>query len=127
MGRKDPRIFRLLERNIRDLKCQDRATAVLGDAMSAACLARAPRPVDVAFVDPPYAMMEEDRGRRRVLEQIALYRELMNDRGFMVLRSPVGAQDAELAISGFAGPEEHRYGKEMNVLLYAPSANVPRL
>ncbi|MCI0362358.1 MAG: 16S rRNA (guanine(966)-N(2))-methyltransferase RsmD [Phycisphaerales bacterium] len=118
---KDPRIFRLLEKNIDNLKCGDRATAVLGDAMGPVCLARAPRPADVVFVDPPYAMMEDDRARRHVLEQVALYRELMNDRGFMVLRSPVGQHEAELSISGFAGPEEHKYGKEMNVLLYAPS------
>jgi hypothetical protein len=44
----------------------------------------------------------------------------MADRGFAVLRSPISAQEVDLSIEGFAGPEQHQYSKEMNVLLYAP-------
>jgi 16S rRNA (guanine966-N2)-methyltransferase len=114
-------IFRLLERNIENLKCGDRATAVLGDALSPLALDRAPQPVDVVFIDPPYDLMEEPTTRARVLEQIARLREVMGQNGFVVLRSPIGRQDADFTVPGFAGPEEHMYGKDMHVMLYATS------
>jgi len=56
-----------------------------------------------------------------MLEQIARMRELMGDRGFVVLRSPIGQSEADLSIPGFHGPEIHRYGQEMHVLLYSPA------
>jgi 16S rRNA (guanine966-N2)-methyltransferase len=116
---RDRDIFELLKRNIETLGCDDRAQAVHADALSPAALDRAPMPVNLVFVDPPYSLMEEQKGRQRVLAQIERCRPRMADQGFVVLRSPVPA-DAEFTISGFDGPEEHRYGKDMNVLLYAP-------
>jgi 16S rRNA (guanine(966)-N(2))-methyltransferase RsmD len=121
MVERNREIFRLLERNIATLGCADRATAVLGDALSPLALDRAPQPVDIVFIDPPYEMLEEPSTRARVLEQIARLREVMADRGFVVLRSPIGSRDADFTVPGFAGPEEHTYGKGMHVMLYAPS------
>src|SRR5690606_7638589 len=39
------KVFKLLEENIRQLGCGDRAVAMLGDALGSICLLRAPRPV----------------------------------------------------------------------------------
>lgn len=113
-------IFDALKHNIAMLKCEDRATAVLSDALNPTWMARAPRPADVIFVDPPYELMEDERTRALVLEMIVKARSLMGDQGFVVLRSPIGADKADFAIAGFAGPEEHRYSTEMRVLLYSP-------
>lgn len=114
-------IYEVLKHNIGSLKCEDRATAVLGDALIPTWMARAPKPADLVFVDPPYEFMHDDKQRARVLEMIANARPLMGDRGFVVLRSPFGVEDAEFKIAGFDGPEQHKYSTEMHVLLYAPS------
>lgn len=120
MIERDHDVYALLKRNIEALRCGDRAKAVLADALSPTALDRAPKPVDVVFVDPPYALMEEPRTRARVMEQIARCREIMGDTGFVVLRSPIGPNEADFTIARFAGPEPHHYGKDMHVLLYAP-------
>lgn len=117
----DRHIFKLLEQNIATLGCGDRAIGMMGDALGQTSLLRAPQPVDIAFVDPPYALMLRPESRQRVIEQIRRLREIMNGRGFVVLRSPIEPDGQEWVIEGFDGPETHRYTKEMWVLLYAPS------
>lgn len=117
---RDKSIYDLLRQNVEALGCGDRAETMLGDALGPTCLARAPRPVDVVFIDPPYEVMTDERRRRMVLEQIARLREIMADKGFVVLRSPIGTDRAPLEIDGFEGPEARHYGKGMWVLLYAP-------
>ena len=114
-------IYRLLKQNIDDLDCADRAESVLGDALGELPVARAPRPVDVMFVDPPYPMMEAEHSRKAILGQVERLRPVLADRSFVVLRSPRGPRDFDLEIPGYDGPEEHQYGKDMWVLLYAPS------
>jgi len=54
---KDPRVVERLARNLRDLRVTDRATIWRGDveARLASWLIQVTDPVDVAFVDPPYA------------------------------------------------------------------------
>lgn len=117
-------IVRLLERNIASLRCADRAVVVPGDALSPAVIASA-RAVaerfDIVFIDPPYAIMETEEGRARVFAQVTRCRALMGDTGFVVLRTPLDPGRVDHRIAGFDGPEVHRYGKEMRVLLYAPS------
>jgi 16S rRNA (guanine966-N2)-methyltransferase len=120
---KNPKHFELLKKNIETLQCGDRAVAVLADALSPTVLQRASQPVDVVFIDPPYAMMEDDRLRRKVLEQCARCREIMAEKSFLVLRSPLGPEEAELAVDGFEGPEVHKYSQQMWVLLYAPAVS----
>lgn len=117
---RDREIYELLRRNIENLRCEDHATAILADAMTPAVLIRAPKPVDVAFVDPPYPMMEDERTRAKVLEQVARLRDVMAEKSFIVLRSPLSSKRIDLRIEGFDGPEEHDYGHDMYVLLYAP-------
>lgn len=121
MVEQDRSVFKLLEQNIETLNCGDRAIAMMGDALGQTCLLRAPQPVDVAFVDPPYAMMQRPESRQRVIHQVSRLREVMGDRGFVVLRTPIDPVGEEWIIAGFDGPEPHNHGKEMWVLLYAPS------
>lgn len=115
-------IFRLLEQNIATLGCSDRTMAINADALSAEVLAVVPTPVDVLFIDPPYATMEEEAGRARVFEQVRRCRQLMGSKGFVVLRTPLDPATVSHRIEGFDGPEVHRYGPTMHVALYAPQA-----
>jgi len=125
MVEKDRQVFALLKRNIADLKCEDRATAMQADALGPVALAGVPRPVDVIFIDPPYELMMQEKSRDRVMEQVTRCRTLMADKGFLVLRSPIGAEQADFAVAGFDGPEVHKYGPDMHVMLYAPAKSPP--
>lgn len=113
--------FRKLKENIEALGCGDRARAVQADALSSHILAEAPRPVDLLFVDPPYELMEDPKRRERVLRQMANLLPAMAEESFAVLRSPVGPEEVDLQIEGWAGPEPHFYGKEKWILLYEPA------
>lgn len=124
MVERDRRIFDLLRSNIEALKCEDRVTAVSGDVLTMAWMARAPRPADLIFIDPPYQLMEEEYTRNRVLDVIARSRPLMGEKGFVVLRSPIGAKEGDFTIEGFVGPEVHEYSKDMHLMLYAPKPAV---
>ena len=116
---KSKSIFAFLERNIETLDCGDRVIAVEGDALGSSCLLRAPQPVDLVFMDPPYRMMRDVQSARRVLGQIEACRDVMGERGFVVLRTPAGADGPDLTIPGFQGPESHRYRGQW-VHLYSP-------
>lgn len=118
-------IYTILRRNIASLGCADRATAVCSDAMTEAALAHAPHPVDLIFVDPPFPMIETESSRRRVLRQIGRCRNLMGERGFLVLRSPIGPPEIDFTVPGFQGPEAQQHKREHWVLLYAPGEVVP--
>lgn len=122
---RDRRIFRLLEENIATLDCGDRVTAVMADALGPGALLRAPTPVDLVFIDPPYLLMREEASRSRVFEQMTRCAAIMADPSFLVLRSPLGPEDIDLAVPGLAGPEPHRYGPGMWVLLYQPETSGP--
>ncbi|MGY8754041.1 MAG: 16S rRNA (guanine(966)-N(2))-methyltransferase RsmD, partial [Phycisphaerales bacterium] len=56
----DRKIFAMLENNIATLDCKDTAIALQSDALSSIPLLRVQRPVDVIFIDPPYAMMIDE-------------------------------------------------------------------
>jgi 16S rRNA (guanine966-N2)-methyltransferase len=111
---------RILEENIAALKCADRAEAIRGDALSPLVLARAPKPVSVMFIDPPYRMMENERERAMVFAQIQACRAVLTEKSFVVLRTPDLEESVSLAIPGFEGPETHSYGADMRVHLYMP-------
>lgn len=120
MVEQDRRIFQMLVENIEALGCADRAVALMADALGSACLHRAEPPVDLVFIDPPYALMRDDRQRERVLLQAGRCRELMADRGYIVLRSPLDPERVDHTVDGLVGPELHRYRRDMWVLLYEP-------
>ncbi|MHC4106795.1 MAG: RsmD family RNA methyltransferase [Planctomycetota bacterium] len=109
-----------LVKNVAALGCGDRATAMLADALGPACVRRAPRPVDLLFVDPPYRMMRDAPSRARVMSQIAHFREVLRERSFVILRSPLDPGRVDMTMEGFAGPEAHRHGSDMWILYYEP-------
>ena len=125
MVENDPRTYSLLRENIERLGCGDRARTMRGDALGAGCLQQAPTPVDLVFVDPPYRVMEDTQQRARIFEQIGRCRSIMADRGFVILRSPLGPDELELSPPGFSGPEVHRYRKDMHVFLWAVAPKPP--
>jgi 16S rRNA (guanine(966)-N(2))-methyltransferase RsmD len=120
MVESDRRVFQTLRCNVESLECGDRVTPVLGDALGSSCLLRVPRPVDLVFVDPPYESMRRSQTRCRVLQQIAACGPIMEPRGLVILRSPLGPDEADLAVDGFQGPEPHQYRRDMWVHFYQP-------
>jgi hypothetical protein len=101
----------------------------VGDALGAGALARCPRPCTVVFLDPPYGLVNEPAGWRRVRDQAAKLTECLSDDGFLVARTPWPFRHpapegtppepghptatpiaADLSIPGAAGPETHEYG-----------------
>lgn len=85
---KDRHAAAALQRNVDLLGCGDRVEVVRGDALGAGALARAPRPLTLAFFDPPYAMMEDRVQFGRVMDQVAKAVGLLSPDGFAVLRTP---------------------------------------
>lgn len=118
--------FLKLKENIEALGCGDRARAIQADALSPHILAEAPRPVDLLFVDPPYELMEDEKRREKVLRQMANLLPAMAQESFAVLRSPIGPEQVDLTIDGWAGPEPHFYGTEKWILLYEPTATAAK-
>lgn len=55
----DRLIARLLRENVRSLGCEDRVSVIEADALSEGTLAALPRPVDIIFCDPPFALVDE--------------------------------------------------------------------
>lgn len=120
----DPRIAAILQRNIAALGVADRAHIVRADAFGPAGLAQAPRDCDVVFVDPPYSLWTDPESRPRVIDLLERCREVMKERAFLVLRTPVPWADG-LTVAGFDGPESHAYGLDMFVHLFAPALPPP--
>lgn len=85
---RDRRAFEVLERNIEELGCGDRAEAVLNDALGQSIVARCPRPVDVVFVDPPFPMAREPGTWAMIRSQCAELAALLADDGFLIVRTP---------------------------------------
>ena len=73
------------------------------------------------FMDPPFAMMKDERLRVRVLEQAACVAELLDEHGWLVLRTPLSTNHVDHAVEGLEGPEVRTYKKEHHVLFYTKS------
>lgn len=117
---RDRRVFELLQANIRALGCGSRAIPVLADALGPVALASSGGPLDIVFMDPPFDMIREEAGLRRVKAQLQACVPHMKPKSFLVVRSPDRPEPAAWAIPGLAGPEVHNYGNEQWVLLFAP-------
>lgn len=118
MVERDRRVFAALERNVEMLGAEDVAVALQGDALSTLPILRSPRPVHVIFVDPPYAMMVDDRARAKVLEQVHRVSELLDEDGFILLRTPLLHPKTDHSVEGLVGPEARVYKKQETVLIY---------
>lgn len=85
---RERRVAEILERNIATLGAGDRCKVVQGDALGQAVLARCPRPLDLAFLDPPYPLIREVAGWARVKAQAEALVPMLADDGFLILRTP---------------------------------------
>lgn len=127
---RDRFIARLLRENVRTLRCEERVTVVEADALSEGTLAALPRPADLIFCDPPFALAMDAgaagpsaaRDAARFAAMLPRLRALMGGRGFLALRLPEPRRGSEGRIAGFDGPEIHGYGDQQWIHLYAPSA-----
>jgi 16S rRNA (guanine(966)-N(2))-methyltransferase RsmD len=125
MVEQDRRIYALLEKNVQELGCEATADILRGDALGSVSLLRAPRPLDVVFVDPPFVMMRDEAGRARVLDHIARAAALLASDGMIVLRTPMDANEISHAIAPLRGPEIREYRRHHQVLLYARGEATP--
>ena len=118
----DRKIYLMLQKNIETLDCAESAIALQSDALSSIPLLRVPRPVDVVFIDPPYAMMVDEKTRERIFEQIANLPAILDSEGLIVLRSPLNPHQVAHTIDTLTGPEIHKMGAGMWVLFYGVQA-----
>lgn len=131
---KDRRVAEILRRNVESMGAADRCEIIEGDALGAGALARAPNPVDLVFLDPPYALVEDAVGWRRVRDALTRLIAQLSPEGFAVLRTPwpfldheddhkrpSERRDVDLTIPGAEGPETHVY-RGTAVHLYARHA-----
>src|SRR5688572_20146096 len=78
----------LLRKNIETLGVQDRCELVVGDALGPGALARCPRPVNLVFLDPPYPVVRDPLGWKRVRTQFERLIDLLDGDGFAIIRTP---------------------------------------
>lgn len=98
-----------LNENIETLGLTDRAQVVQGSALAGYWSASLqPGSIQIAFVDPPYAMMEEGEQRAKVLAMVEQMRPIMERGGVVVVRTPVDVICEE--IPGYDGPASADYG-----------------
>ncbi len=87
---RDPRAAACLRSNVEELGLSGSAEIVRADALGEAAWGGQPR--DLVFLDPPYALLEELRHRRAVLDALhALVRGHLASEGVLVFHAPRGA------------------------------------
>lgn len=123
MVEKDKRIAGILQKNIDNLGVQDRAELVIGDALGPGALARCPRPVKLVFLDPPYPLVREPLGFKRVMAQLGQLVQRLEPDGYAVLRTPwpffLEVPEAEAPIEE-EHPRKERRAKEKERALRDP-------
>ncbi|MCB9845915.1 MAG: RsmD family RNA methyltransferase [Phycisphaeraceae bacterium] len=82
------RVGRIIERNILSLGVAERCHVLFADALGPQAIAACPRPLHLAFVDPPYAIVRDPDGWHKVKRQMSRLAALLDDDGFAVLRTP---------------------------------------
>ncbi|USN99786.1 MAG: RsmD family RNA methyltransferase [Phycisphaeraceae bacterium] len=88
MVEKDKKIARVLETNIEHLGGPPACEVLVGDALGPAVLTRCPRPINLLFADPPYPLVRDPSGWRRVRAQFMKLIDEMTYEGFAALRTP---------------------------------------
>lgn len=118
-------MLRVLKSNINGMLAAEQSIVYQGDALSPAWLPRVPMPLHLAFLDPPYPLMHDERQRGRVLSIMARLGEAIDDDGFIVLRTPSKhLTEDDLVVPTLDGPEQHRYGTT-TINLYARRNEAP--
>ena len=88
MVERDRKIERVLDRNIENLGRPPECEVFVGDALGAGVTTRCPKPVNLLFADPPYPLVRDPEGWRRMREQFMRLIHEMTYQGFAVLRTP---------------------------------------
>lgn len=88
MVEKDRRVAAVTQKNIDSSGAGDICEVIVGDALGPAALTRCPRPVHLAFMDPPYALVRDPEGWERVRTQASRLVRMLDDTGYLVLRTP---------------------------------------
>jgi len=105
----DRAAIELLHENIETLGLVDRSQVVQGSALAGYWSASLqPASIQVAFVDPPYAMMLEHEDRAKVLDMVQQMTTIMERGGVVVVRTPVEVSCEE--VPGYDGPATADYG-----------------
>jgi len=114
---------RLLQENLKALGLADRAAVLGSDAVSGTWIAQLPhRPVELIFMDPPYAMTEDTVERDRlagVMAALAKTPGAVSDDAIVVLRTSDRGEAPKA--DGWSAPEAHEYGS-MTVHFYTRQA-----
>ena len=107
-----------LRRNIRDVRVDDRCVVWSGDVFDslAGRLEHAKRPIDIAFVDPPYVQTRNWSWRRAGDRIFAPLRENLSPNGTVVLRADSRAELPE-TIAGLSTLRLREYGDMVLALL----------
>lgn len=85
---RDRQMAVVLQKNIDALGVRDRCEVVTGDALGAGSLARSPRPLNLVFFDPPYPLMRDQMGAKRIKAQLGAAISRLEPDGFAILRTP---------------------------------------
>lgn len=98
-----------LNENLDTLGLTDRAQVIQGSALAGYWSASlAPGSIQIAFIDPPYVMMEVDEDRAKVLAMVQHMHPIMEPGGVAMVRTPVEVVCEE--IEGYDGPITTDYG-----------------
>ena len=98
-----------LNENIETLGLADRSQVVQASALAGYWSASLqPGSIQVAFIDPPYAMMVEDEQRAKVLAMVQQITPIMEQGGVAMVRTPVEVNCEP--IDGYDGPATADYG-----------------
>lgn len=113
MVEREASIARILQANIETLGVQDRCEVLQADALGAGALARAPRPLNLAFLDPPYPLVRDPLGFKRVMAQAAALMQILEPDGFLILRTPhpLVLESAAAPVAAEERPKRFRKGK----------------
>lgn len=107
---RDPECAAVVRRNITKLRFTDRCTVVVGDALAYVPPAGA-LPLDLVFVDPPYALYgrpAERAGLRALLEDVLAPR--LADGGRVIAEHPAG-DPLEAGLCALVLVDRRRYGQ----------------
>jgi 16S rRNA (guanine966-N2)-methyltransferase len=90
MVERDARVVRLLRDNVAELRLEERATIVAGDALVPATWGEPGAAYELVFLDPPYPLLDAGRPRALVLDALrALAGERLAPGGLIVFHAPV--------------------------------------
>jgi 16S rRNA (guanine966-N2)-methyltransferase len=81
-------IAAILRKNIEQFGVQSKCEVVVGDTLGIGAISRCPSPAQIVFLDPPYPLIRDPLGWRRVTSAMQQLAANLSPSGFIVLRTP---------------------------------------